>query len=93
VLWLLLADVLAGGLGGRRPVAPAYGPLDLFFTLGLAKTCRSLDLSIVGAIVVDIAVICLRSGFSVEYKTGDSRKQEDLGDAGHVVSPRIDHMA
>ena len=89
VLWLLLADVPAGRLGGRRPVAPAFGLPDLLLARHLAKTCRIHHSPIVGAIVVDIAVVC-RTGFSVADKTGDSRKQEDPGDAGHVDSPRID---
>ena len=86
----LVPDVLAGGAGGRRPVAPAYGLPDLLFARCLTKTRRIHDSSLVGAIVVDIAVVC-RTGFSVEAKTGDSRKQEDPGDGGHVDSPKIDY--
>src|SRR6186713_3015533 len=86
----LFADVFASVLCGRRSVAPTFGFPDLS-ALRLARTCRRHDSTVVGAIVVDIAVVvCVfprRTGFSVEDKTGESRKQEDLGDAGHVDSP------
>jgi hypothetical protein len=74
-------------MGGRWPVAPTRRAAPL--ARCLTTTCRRQISSVVGAIVVFIAVEC-RIGFSAEDKTGESRKQEDLGDGRHINSPKLE---